>query len=121
MAKARTIEVFITSLKIANEDNWLKDWIKKNGAEIKNSPLYLYLLGDYEPVQEWCRFRNLPSYYMTQKLMQILSSIIWEGQKESILIYENMTINTGHKRVACLLFLKRKSIKAQVVPDNYKL
>lgn len=117
------IDVPIELLRITPdvEGKFLKHWIIDYGEGVKDSPHYLYLCGDYEPVAEWMRQRKLNPGYLSQKLMQLLQSIIWEGQKEPILIYKDMRINTGHKRAACLLFLKEKTIKARIVPDHYKL
>lgn len=119
----RVIVVKISDLRITHEKKavWLKQWIKENGDAVKDSPQYLYLCGDYEPVQAWCKYMRLPPTYFSQKIMMVLKSIIYEGQKEPIKIYKDMRINTGHKRSACLLYLGEKFIRAVVVPDNYKL
>ena len=117
------IEVPIKLLRVTHEVEgyWMMNWIKENGDSVKDSPQYLYLMGDFEPLWDWCRFRHLPSMYMSKKLMEVLYSIVYEGQKEPIKIYKDMRINTGHKRAACLLFLGAKNIKAEIVSDDTKL
>ena len=119
----KVIEVQIKDLRITHEINavWLKRWIEANGDAVKDSPQYLYLCGDYEPLWEWCKYRRIPKTYFSQKIMDTLKSLIHEGQKEPIKIYRDMRINTGHKRAACMLFLGAKTIKAVIVPDDYKL
>lgn len=123
IVKGEIIDVPISLLRITPdvEGVWLTNWIKENGDSIKESPAYLYLEGDYEPLRSWCDFHHLPSFYLSQKLMEVLKSIIYEGQKEPILLYRDMRINTGHKRAACMLYLGAKTIKAIIVSDDYKL
>lgn len=117
------IEIPIKILRITPDNTgvWIDHWIKQNGDGVKESPHYLYLTGDFEPLWDWMRFRYLPSGYLAQKMMAVLKSLILEGQKEPIKIYKDMRINTGHKRAACMLFLGARTIKAEIVPDDTKL
>lgn len=121
MEKTKTIEVSITALRITSEDRWLKEYIKNNGDSVFKSPHFLYLSGDPMPVYLWMVCRNLELKHITHPLMLTLQSLIKEGQKKPIKIYKDMRINTGHKRAACMLFLGYKTIKAIIVPDDYKL
>lgn len=113
----------IKLLRITTDVNevWLTHWIKENGDLVQDSPQYLYLLGDFEPMWEWSRFRHMHPTYQSKQLMDVFKSIIYEGQKEPIKIYKDMRINTGHKRAACMLFLGAKNIKAEIVADDTKL
>lgn len=115
------IDLYITSLKITSEDKWLERWIKNNGDQVRQSPQYLYLCGETEPLEEWMKFRKLPLRYMAVPLMNTLQSLIKDGQKEEILVYKDSRINTGHKRAACLLWLGHTEIDARFVDDDYKL
>lgn len=121
MAKTKITEVSITSLRITAEDYWLERWIKTNGDSVARSPHYRYLQGKGEAMRSWMMSRSLEYDYLTEPMMQVLRSLIDEGQKEPIKIYKDMRINTGHKRAACLLFLGKETIKAEIVPDDYKL
>lgn len=120
-ASGTAIEVKISELRITAEDMWLLGYIDQTGGGIMSSPHYLYLRGLYETMYEWMQRRDLMPYYITMPMMDVLQSIIKEGQKEPIKIYKDMRINTGHKRAACMLFLGYKTIKAIIVPDNTKL
>lgn len=113
--------VKLSELKITYEDDWLAAWVRRYGTKVRMSPHFLYLTGNYQPLEEWMKFRNLPATYISKPLMKTLQSLIEEGQKEPIAIYNDMRINTGHKRSACLLFLGHTDIRAVYVPDNYKL
>lgn len=123
IAKNKEIDIPIELLRVTPDVDgvWFKKWIEENGEGVKVCPQYLYLVGDFEPMWDWMRFRHLPSSYIVQPLMKILKSIIYEGQKEPIKIYKDMRINTGHKRVACLAYLGAKTIKAIIVSDDTKL
>lgn len=121
MEKTKTTEVFITALRIAVEDDWLKEWTEKIGFGVSTSPQYLYLKGKPDAMMEWMNYRKLPSFHLTKPLMDTLKSILRVGQLEPIKIYKDMRIATGHKRAACLLFLGKDKIKAEFVEDDYKL
>lgn len=121
MEKTKIIEVSISALKVTSEDKWLRTWIEKNGDSVKKSPHYKWLNGDVKPIYDWMKFRKLRRDYITIPLIQIFKSLLNEGQKEPIKIYKDRRINTGHKRAACLLFMGKKTIKAEIVPDDYKL
>lgn len=121
MEKQKMKEVSITALKITAEDDFLIGHISSWGASIRNSPHYMYLIGIATPMLKWMDMRKLDQDYHTKKLIELLVDIAKNGQKEPIKIYKDGRINTGHKRTACMLYLGYKKIKAEIVPDNYKL
>lgn len=121
MEKTKIIEPYIISLRITGEDEFMKEWIHRFGDAVKTSPHFLYLLGFYRPVEDWMRFRGLDKYYITRPLMRCMQDLMRENQKNPIFIYSDCRINTGHKRAACMLFLGFDTIKAIVVPNNFKL
>lgn len=113
-------DVPILDLKVSYEADWLKNWVLTQGDSVAKSPHYLYLRGNPLPQLDWMKARNLPIAYVSAKLMEVLLSLIKNGQTEPIKIYRNMQICTGHKRSACMLYLGYKTIKAEIVADNYK-
>lgn len=117
----KVVDLYIISLKITAEDPWLKNYIEQWGDSVETSPQYKYLLGHPFDLQCWMDYRGLPIEHLASPLMVTLRSMIKEGQKNPILVYKDMRINTGHKRAACALFLGLKSIKSEFVEDDYKL
>lgn len=115
------MDVRIRDLKVTSEDAWLDRWIKKNGDKVAQSPQYLYLIGNPEPMISWMKYRKTPKEHLSKKIIEVLVSLIKEGQKEPIKIYKDYRICTGHKRATCLLYLGKETIEAQVVGDLYKL
>lgn len=115
------MKVKIKDLKVTGEDEWMLDWIEKSEGLVSKSPHYLYLKGNPVPIVEWMINRNLPMEYLTGPLIEVLVSLIKDGQKEPIKIYKDKRICTGHKRASCLLYLGKDTIEAEIVSDDYKL
>lgn len=126
MAKAKTkeastISVKIKDLKITSEDEWLDNWIADYGSGVERSPQYLALRGKTIPLASWMESRDLDFNKRLRMLHNVYNSIKAEGQKTPIKIYKDMRINTGHKRASAMLALGFDKIKAEIVPDDYKL
>ena len=135
MAKPKMTEVFTTATKnkvmdipiyklrisVTPDDKWGLEYIRRWGDSIMTSPQFMYLHGMGSYCLERSKAMGIPENYTAGPLMQVLKSIMEQGQKEPILIYRDFRINTGHKRAACMLFLGRDFIKAEYVDDNYKL
>jgi len=125
MEKIKTIEVSISDLKITSEDGWLDNWIAEHGDSVGNSPQYRALRFHFDPLVDWfadvADLKHHDMYDRIKRLFDVYVSLRDEGQKEPILIYSDMRIVSGHKRAAALHVLGKKTIKAQIVPDDTKL
>lgn len=124
MGKTKTIEVSIRSLRTTYtpEDKWLETHHKVFGAGIDHHPAYLSLKGNDDELKLWFASMDNPDWKGYSKaLIDLVKDIKKNGVLEHIKIYRDGRINTGHKRSAVCLFLGIDLIRAEVVPDDYKL
>lgn len=115
------VELSITSLKITYEDEWLKKYVELFGDSVEMSPQHQYLIGNKEPLKYWMLYRNIDWVTRANIMDELVGDIVLNGQKEPIKVYKDFRINTGHKRSAVLLYQGKITIKAEYVPDDYKL
>ena len=114
-------EIEISKLRITSEDEYLNRYVKENGDSVEKSPAYLLLKGEASVLKHWFTTRNLDWLKRAKEIFDLYFDIKKNGQKEPIKIYNDMRINTGHKRAAVMLFMGCKKIKYEIVPDDYKL
>lgn len=111
-------EMSITHLKITSEDGWLDQYIRAFGDGVAWSPQHRALMGDTQPLREWMSYRGLDWHDAMRDILSVYVSVRDEGQKEPILIYEDYSINTGHKRAASLLALGQGAINFEFVKNE---
>jgi hypothetical protein len=103
-------------------DKWLDDYQKVFGQAVEFHPNYLCLKGDDNYLKLWFVSQNNPNWEeQKKKLFSLMEDIKKNGIQDHIKIYRDGRINTGHKRCCISLFLGNDLIRAEVVPDDYKL
>lgn len=104
------------------EDKWLENHNKTHGAGVENHPNYHCLIGNDTYLQEWFASMKNPNWKAhKQSLFDLLEDIKENGIQHHVRIYRDGRINTGHKRLCIGYLLGIDTVRAEVVPDDFKL